>query len=61
MTVTDKEVARRFCADQEVYPKTEEMKMLIGSENVIININLDESVMKLNQLIYKYLKEENVL
>lgn len=56
-----KEVARRFCADQEVYPKTEEMKDIIGSENVIININLDESVMKLNQLIYKYLKEENVL
>lgn len=56
-----REVARRFCADQEVYPKIEEMKSIIGEENVIININLDDSVTSINDLICKYLKEENML
>lgn len=56
-----REVARRFCADQEVYPKIEEIKSIIGDENVIINIDLDKSVEALNALIQKYLKEENML
>lgn len=56
-----KEVARRFCADQEVYPKINEMIQLIGEDHVIININLNASVEKVNLLINKYLKEENML
>lgn len=57
-----REVARRFCADQEVYPKTkEEAASIIGKDKVIINIDLEEAVQEVNQLIRNTLKKEGIL
>lgn len=53
-----KEVARRFCADQEVYPKNKGAEIYLGKENVIYNEVYTETLGQLVTLIRKYIEEE---
>lgn len=54
-----KEVARRFCADHEVYPKSvDEAISRICDTKVVVNIDLEKAIQEVHNIIQTTLKEE---